>query len=366
MSSGNAITTLSTINRRAMPAVVISVLLTTGAAIILGWFSLLDKLGENKIGIVFADYLWIVIWVSSVGLVALIVNILVFFLLARKLALPLGRLAGQADRLTARGQSAQITTESNIHEIRQLTESFNRLFTLQQNQAEELRTIHQNILHDIRTPISHISAQAEEIYNRSAKPEKAAEIISEACHSIINLCETNAEISGNNSFFEPEPASELDLASVFDFCCDLYSVVADVNGVKFTHSRDVSSTVFRGHKRKLQHLINNLIDNAIKFTPAGGSVVASLFLKGDAISIIVSDTGSGIPNEIIPYLYERGFRANYNSEKSGSGLGLALVKSIVTFYHGTITCESAPGNGSTFRVALPLRPQTKPPTRPLV
>ena len=116
---------------------------------------------------------------------------------------------------------------------------------------------------------------------------------------------------------------------------------------------DRAPVIFPGHKSKLQSLFNNLIDNAIKYTPPGGSVSVSVFHVGDTIQIKVSDTGIGIPSETIPKIFNRFFRANPSGQESGFGLGLSLVHSIVTYYRGTITCNSTPGKGTTFQVALP-------------
>ena len=103
----------------------------------------------------------------------------------------------------------------------------------------------------------------------------------------------------------------------------------------------------------MQRLIGNLIDNAIKFTPSCGSVVVTAFQSLDGIEMSVSDTGTGIDPASREKIFERGFRTTDATGQPGFGLGLALVKSIVAFYHGSIGCNSEPGKGTTFTIRLP-------------
>ena len=116
---------------------------------------------------------------------------------------------------------------------------------------------------------------------------------------------------------------------------------------------DSAPIKFIGHKTKLHRLVGNLIDNAVKFNPSGGSVAVTAFHTLCGIEISVSDTGIGIDRAALEKVFERGFKTRDADAHPGFGLGLALAKSIATFYRGTITCESQPGKGSTFTIRLP-------------
>jgi signal transduction histidine kinase len=128
---------------------------------------------------------------------------------------------------------------------------------------------------------------------------------------------------------------------------------AEAKGVKLSASMDKAAIGFTGHKTKLQRLLGNLIDNAIKFTPSGGSVAVTAFQSLDGIELSVSDTGTGIDPASHEKIFERGFRTKDAIGQPGFGLGLALAKSIVAFYHGSIGCKSELGKGTTFTVHLP-------------
>ena len=114
--------------------------------------------------------------------------------------------------------------------------------------------------------------------------------------------------------------------------------------------------VVEGDQKRLKQLFVNLLDNAIKYTPAGGSARLALGREGDAAIIEVSDTGRGIPAEALPHVFERFYRQSDpgDGRVNGFGLGLAISKWIVEAHGGTIEASSHPGSGSRFRVRLPM------------
>ncbi|MCM8813070.1 MAG: ATP-binding protein, partial [Candidatus Omnitrophica bacterium] len=110
-----------------------------------------------------------------------------------------------------------------------------------------------------------------------------------------------------------------------------------------------------GNKVHLSRLFFNLIQNALKFTPEGGSVELSVCAEGEKITISISDTGAGISEEDLPRLFQRFFHKASSQPESaeGVGLGLSIARSIAVFHGGDITVKSRPGEGSTFTVILP-------------
>jgi len=105
---------------------------------------------------------------------------------------------------------------------------------------------------------------------------------------------------------------------------------------------------------RIDHALRNLLDNAIVYTDRGGKITLSAVADGDGVVLSVSDTGCGIPPEYLPHIFEKFIRVPGQSRGSGTGLGLAIVREIVTAHGGTITCESEPGVGTTFRLRLPV------------
>ena len=353
MCSDDPTTLRARITRLTLALLVGALLLVTIVAVSLGWTTLEEGLGIGHWGRATAEYFWITFWLVATAAVATAVGYIVLRLLAKSISRPITLLAKQADELTEKGGTCRFQSNSGICEIDQLSTSFNRLFSLQDQQAQELRELTQNILHDIRTPISHISQQAQCIYDKSCDPETAAGLIAESCDKIIDLFETHAEIAKNNAFVEREQPSKQNVSEIINFIVDLYAPAAEAKGVKITASPVKAPIMFMGHKSKFQRLIGNIIDNAIKFTPSGGSVTVTAFETLGAIEIVVSDTGIGIDPVVVPRVFDRGFRTKDAVSQPGFGLGLALAKSIVNFYRGTITCKSQPGEGTIFTIRLP-------------
>jgi signal transduction histidine kinase len=107
-------------------------------------------------------------------------------------------------------------------------------------------------------------------------------------------------------------------------------------------------------RERIGQALTNLLNNAITYTPAGGKVTLSAAARDGAVTLVVTDTGIGIPPEYLPRVFDRFFRIPGHSEETGTGLGLAIVKEIVTAHGGAVTCDSEPEKGTTFRITLPI------------
>jgi signal transduction histidine kinase len=111
--------------------------------------------------------------------------------------------------------------------------------------------------------------------------------------------------------------------------------------------------------QRFGHALGNLLDNALTYTERGGQITLSAAQVGDQMEFSVADTGIGIPPEHLPHIFDRFSRIPHQSRGAGTGLGLAIVREIVTAHGGSVTCESQPGQGTTFRIRLPI--STQPP-----
>ncbi len=108
-------------------------------------------------------------------------------------------------------------------------------------------------------------------------------------------------------------------------------------------------------KEQLQHALQNLLENALAHTPAGGRITLAAAAAGGRVVLSVADTGSGIPAEFMPYIFQRHFRVPGDTAPGGSGLGLAIVREIITAHGGGVDCESKPGERTVFRLSMPVQ-----------
>ena len=147
----------------------------------------------------------------------------------------------------------------------------------------------------------------------------------------------------------------LDLASLAGATSDQMLLLAEDRRIRVT--RDTDTPVFvMGDRARLKQVVVNLFDNAVKYTPPGGSVHIRAAAVGGQGILEVADTGIGIPAESVPLVFERFYRVDRDrsAEEGGAGLGLSIVRSICAAHGGRVEVESSPGSGSRFRVILPL------------
>ena len=159
------------------------------------------------------------------------------------------------------------------------------------------------------------------------------------------------DISQTDSRINRTPRSDIDMVAFVRGVTELYSAVAEERDIKITVSCPEKPVFFHAHKNKLQQMLGNLLDNAVKFTPQNGKI--AIVLQAAPLTITVSNTGAGITAADIPHVFKRFWRSDDSRSLPGNGLGLALVKAIVTSYGGTITCESTPNHWTSFTVTLP-------------
>jgi two-component system phosphate regulon sensor histidine kinase PhoR len=217
-----------------------------------------------------------------------------------------------------------------------------------------------NVSHELRTPVSVIKGYAETILaeGKDLPPEKLQHftgiIHSHAdrlAHLISDLL-TLSRIESGAMTLEPVPVN---LRAAVNRVSQLLEQKASDKGVSLHRTEATEKTPeILADPDKLEQVLINLLDNAIKFTPAGGSVTVDAVDLGDKIRIDVKDTGAGIPAKDIPRIFERFYRvdAARSREMGGTGLGLSIVKHIVQAHGESVAVDSTPGKGSTFSFTM--------------
>jgi two-component system, OmpR family, phosphate regulon sensor histidine kinase PhoR len=147
----------------------------------------------------------------------------------------------------------------------------------------------------------------------------------------------------------------VELASVVPIVLALFRERAEKKKVRLVSELTFSSAAVDGDPRALEHVLSNLVDNAVKYCPPGARVLVNASPQGDRVHLVVSDTGPGIPTEHLSRVFERFYRidAGRSRELGGTGLGLSIVKHLVEAMRGKVWVESDVGRGSTFVVSLP-------------
>ncbi|HEX2268350.1 MAG TPA: PAS domain S-box protein [Pyrinomonadaceae bacterium] len=223
--------------------------------------------------------------------------------------------------------------------------------------------------HELRTPLTSILGWASMIRNgevEGSNVTRALETIERNARSqarlIDDLLDVSRIITGNLRL----DLNLLNLTPIVEAAVDALRPTADVKGIEVRTQFEPPECLVKGDPNRLRQVIWNLLSNAIKFTSRGGSVKIELRCVESNARLTVSDTGEGIPESFLPYVFER-FRqaeASLSRRQGGLGLGLAVVRHLVELHGGRIRAESAgPNQGSTFTVDLPLAQERRDPAR---
>ncbi len=241
-------------------------------------------------------------------------------------------------------------------EIDRLSGIFNNMLERIQSLITEMKEVTDNIAHDLRSPITRIRGLAEVTLISGKDMEEyqtMAESTVEECDRLLRMINMMLEISETEAGVSTLNRSEVDISALIEEACDLYQPLAEDRGIHIEVNIPITYHI-SGDKGKLQRVLSNLLDNAIKYTPSGGTIIVSAEEVDKKVMLSVRDTGIGISREEASRIFERFYRADKSRSVPGAGLGLSLVQAIVRSHGGEIKASSSPGTGSTFTVSLPV------------
>lgn len=267
-----------------------------------------------------------------------------------------------AQKISAGTLEERVPLKGRGDEIDQLALTFNQMLDRIQDLLTEIKEMTDHIAHDLRSPLTRIRGTAEVTLTTAkslSEYETMAASTIEECDRLLDIINTMLLISKTESGVGPLSVEEINLTALLQKACELFLPTAEDNGVHLRCDLPERSRL-KGDTRMIQRLLSNLLDNAIKYTPSGGSVTVSLEEKEEHIEITVKDTGIGISPNDLPRIFERFYRCDLSRSQEGIGLGLSLARAIARAHGGDITAVSLPNQGSTFIVTLPKSRQLQP------
>jgi heavy metal sensor kinase len=246
----------------------------------------------------------------------------------------------------------------NEDELGQLASTLNQMIGRLEAAFNRQRQFTADASHELRTPLSIVQAESTLALRKKRTPEdyrKSLELISqEAGHmsAVVGKLLYLARIDAGKDQVNFERVNLKGLLT--ELSLDI-EVLAREKGIEFKLA-PLEDLSVEGDRVKLEQLFLNLLENAIRYTPGGGSISASITKEGKNAVIAIKDTGIGISKEHLPHLFERFYRVDKARSRAegGAGLGLAICKHIAQVHHGKIEVESQVDKGSTFSVSLPL------------
>lgn len=240
-------------------------------------------------------------------------------------------------------------------EIDRLATTFNNMLEKLQDLIKGIKEINDNIAHDLRSPVTRIRGIAETTL-MTAKPdpeyEAMAGSIIEECDGLLTMINTMLDISEAEAGVSKLNISDVDLSEIISEACELFQPIAEDKNIAIINKMADNVLIF-ADKGKIQRLVANLLDNALKYTPEKGTVIFSLEHNLKEVSVSIKDTGIGISEEDLPKIFNRFYRCDQSRSLQGVGLGLSLAKAIAQAHHGAISVSSTVKKGSIFTFTLP-------------
>jgi len=286
------------------------------------------------------------------------------YLLMRKALKPLDEMATTAAKVTSRNLNERVPDLQTGDELEKLATSLNRMMSRLEESFQHVHRFSSDASHEIRTPLAILRGELENLLQVHPLPAAVRESLSSALEEaerLSRIVEQLLEVTRLEAGEALAGHSRFDVSEITRSTVEQMKLLADERHVALRFEGTQHLYVMCDPIR-LRQVIVNLVDNAIKYTAPGGSVsVSSCTLERSAI-LEVADTGAGIPEEAIPYVFERFYRVDEarSRQLGGTGLGLAIVKSICIAFGGSVTVRSAAGSGTTFRVEFPLDTGTTP------
>lgn len=279
------------------------------------------------------------------------------YFLAGRVLKPVSRIANQARQIGAHGLEERLAVENPRDEFGRLAQVLNELFSRLDAAFRQQRRLLADAAHELRTPAAILRAHADVALQR---PRDAGEY-AEALASIRAEAEHLSDIVDDLMFIAradadqmPARREEVDLAEIVDDCCRGVRPLAETKGLSL-HWDPGAEIQVTADPRLLRRAVTNVLANAIKHTPQEGIVSVRLEAGQGRAVVEIADSGSGIPAEELPHVFDRFFRGSRQpgSEDEGSGLGLAIVKVIMELHGGSVEARSLPGQGAAFLLHLP-------------
>jgi len=279
------------------------------------------------------------------------------YFLMRRALIQVDEITIQAERISSDNLSARLPVPPTGDELERLTLALNRMMTRLEDAFQHINRFSADVSHELRTPLTILRGELEAVVHQEGlSPDLLDQIGSaleetERLRTIIDQLLVISRLDAGD-VLQKVP---LDLGLLAISTAEQMQVVAEEKSIKLSYSAEHGIEV-EGDPSRLKQVVVNLLDNAIRYTSEGGSILVSAGRRNGSAVLTVADNGAGIPPEALPHVFERFYRADKARSRysGGAGLGLSIVNAICAAHRGDIDVSSTEGVGTTMTVLLPL------------
>ncbi len=312
----------------------------------------------------------LILLITGVGLALAVVVFSLF--MARRLTRPLVSLTRAAEEMKGGNYTHRVEEPTSMDEMGQLALTFNSMADKIAADVNELREQEQlrrdltaNIAHDLITPLTAIQgyseAIADDVISDPGARHETAQLIGREVQRLRRLV---SDMQNMTSLESGRVKLEIEPLNLHDLVTETLAVIApecEQTQIKLQNAIDPATPLALADSDRLTQVLLNLLDNARRHTPRGGQITLGARVEGDRVTVRVSDTGVGISQQDLPYIFERFYRVDRSrtTTSGGTGLGLAIIKAIIVAHGGSVWAQSMPGQGTTIFFTLPLAQMTQ-------
>jgi len=285
-------------------------------------------------------------------------GIVLAWMVANKAMSGVQRVTQTARNIGREGFHHRVQPGKEGEEIEELAETFNTMLDRVELLMQELKDVTNNLAHDLRTPITRMRGMAETTLNNKqdiSNYQEVVGVIVEECDRLVRMINTILEIAQADAGLKTFSQKPVDLTTVVQKGVETFLPVAQDKKIQINLQCPSDSVMVLGDVSRLQRVISNLLDNAVKFTDSKGKVSVVLKTADSDAVISIKDTGIGIALDQQQHIFEKFYRAESSRTAPGHGLGLSFVKAIISSMDGSVTVDSVPGHGATFVIRIPLK-----------
>ncbi len=309
----------------------------------------------------------LILLITGVGLALIVVAFSLF--MASRLTRPLVSLTRAAEEMKGGNYTHRVEEPESMDEIGRLALTFNSMADKIAADVYELREQEQmrrdmtaNIAHDLVTPLTAIQgyseAIADDVISAPNERHETAQLIGREVQRLRRLV---SDMQNMTSLESGRVRLEIEPLNLHDLVTETLAVIApecEQEEIKLHNAIDPATPLALADSDRLTQVLLNLLDNARRHTHGGGQITLGARAEGNKLTTWVSDTGTGISQQDLPYIFERFYRVDRAraSSSGGTGLGLAIIKAIIVAHGGSVWAQSTPGQGTTIFFTLPLAP----------